>query len=169
MPPPPTPKHFRIKRLSAGGEQPRPQGDTNTPAAPGQSLEQQEHERTQLHQERVQESNLDLPPLPTEQHSTQTTTDQHSIPGTPTHPSSDGAHDMGGYTWATMPLPNHGEATHIPQEVGIFNHPATRSVSEFHFKLELDREMQDPNALYWVMQRMGILIISLYIQLSALF
>ena len=68
---------------------------------------------------------------------------------------------MGGYTWATMPLPNHGEATHIPQEVGIFNHPATRSVSEFHFKLELDREMQDPNALYWVMQRMGIFIVSL--------
>ena len=69
---------------------------------------------------------------------------------------------MGGYTWATMPLPNHGQATHIPQEVGIFNHPATRSVPEFHIlKLELDREMHDPNALFWVMQRMGIAIMPL--------
>ena len=62
---------------------------------------------------------------------------------------------MGGYEDHNLPLPAHRDAAHIPREVGAFGHPATRGLSEFHFLLELDKDMRDTNGLFWVMQRMG--------------
>ena len=62
---------------------------------------------------------------------------------------------MGGYDDSTVPVPQHGEAAHIPNGVGVFAHPATRGVTEFSFKLELDKDMQDQNGLFWVMQRVA--------------
>ena len=65
---------------------------------------------------------------------------------------------MGGYQDHELPLPSPRDQAHIPQEVGAFGHPATRGLSEFHFLLELDSNMDDHNGLFWVMQRIGAAI-----------